>query len=242
MTDPNQKMRPVFAPPRDLVTGNQLNHLLGAARTMMSCLQGIDPDLDDGDTPKSSREDGGVLMAAEQTFIGICNRIDEIISDTPRWDMKSQDVLEEDLSNMFKEQAKATRVHAVAQAKAVSPAIRHGALLFKLSSEAWVAYSGDLANANDSIVAIGECPEAAFANFDQVCWGKQAERAHQNLFDELLGKMKMERSKLDEKKIVVRGGDTEGAGTEVEGLEIPADSGTAGEDDQGSPEEDGISQ
>jgi len=222
------KVRPVFAPPRDTVTAQQIATLINAARGLVGCLH--HPD----ETPIGGPTDGGIQLAVEASVNRICSRIDELVADDSRWSMKDQETLEKDMSFMLKNQGQAAIAHRRALEATQLPQFKVRPLLVKLTSEAWVAYLGDIEDRDDCIVAIGTYPQEAFNNFDKVYLGMSSERTHQDLLDEILKRLKRTRGTVkNEVKMDTNGGQLPGS-AKGQGIQQPGDSGPAADHSQGS--------
>ena len=183
--------RPVFAPPRDMVTGNQIGMLLQAARVMAACAK-----MPTDEPPVGGPSDGGMQMAAEVSFVKVCDRLDRLVSDDERWSMQAQDTLEKDMSVMLKAQAGAADVHRKVASIAALPHRRLNPLLYKISDDAWVAYLGDLCNPADCVLGVGTFPQEALQQFDSVYLGSADGRKHQALFDTILTNLNKTRKDL----------------------------------------------
>lgn len=220
----NAKIRPVFAPPRDAVTGNQLSMLLNAAHMMISCARAPSADEDEG-----GAKDGGTKSAAEATFIKICDRIDQVLDDSSRWSMENQDTLEKDMSGMLKAQTSTAEMHRRILNHTQLPHFRFHPKLVKLKS-AWIAVVGDLQDRAGSIIAIGLSPQDAFNHFDRVFMGRETEETHQDLLDELLKETKQQRKDLTNAITVDRSRNNPVDNTAQFGTLLQSDSNQAGEE------------
>lgn len=220
--------RPIFLPPRDAVTATQVGTLLTVARVLFSCAHPPPGLTENEDFRPGGLADGGSKLAAEQTFVKVCQRLDEIVGEEARWSMKEQATLESDMRAMFKAQTDTATVHQKAVLAMQLPQFKLRPLLVKITSETWVAYVGDLADPDDCIVALGTYPQDAMNNFDQVYLGRSPERAHQNLLDEILAKLNRTRGTI-KNEIKLDSG---------HGLEAPNDV-DPGHDAPGNREDDG---
>jgi hypothetical protein len=231
--DGNQHpVRPVFLPPRDTVTAQQMGVLLSVARVMYSCVH-PPMQVEEDDLPTGGATDGGGRLAAEQTFVNACGRIDAMLADASRWTMDAQQTLEKDMTAMLQAQAETSRVHQHAVHMTQLPQFKVRPLLVKLSSEAWVAYVGDLTDPNDSIVALGTFPQDAMNNFDRVYLGQASERLHQGLFDTILAQLKRTRHDIKNEIQVDPGTGLTTQASETAGGNPAGDSASDAEDDEG---------
>jgi hypothetical protein len=147
--------------------------------------------------------------------------------------MDAQQTLEKDMTAMLQAQAETSRVHQHAVHMTQLPQFKVRPLLVKLSSEAWVAYVGDLTDPNDSIVALGTFPQDAMNRFDDVYLGRASERLHQGLLDNLLTQLKRTRHDIKNEIQVDPGTGLTTQASETAGGNPAGDSASDAEDDEG---------
>lgn len=174
---PNKKIQPPAG--RDTITLIQMQSLLSAVNAYMAFLSNA--NFEQEHSPHKGPIDGGVKMAAENTFVKLCNRVDAMMDDDSRWNMEAQIDLEQSLMILYADQRAFIKHQREAVALMKSPHNRFKPLLVKLDNGSWAAFYGDPANEAASIVGVGGCPEEALANFDDVFSGKNYEQNKQTM-------------------------------------------------------------
>lgn len=149
---------------REHTSREQLNSLLNAFSMTSSFLLHA-RDLEEN-TPEGGKLDGGAKAAVEATVIGICTRLDALIADPSRWNMECQNDLESSLIAAYKQNVETGKQQAAAFADSQLPHHTFTPQFAKLTTGAWVAYYGDLADLDNAIVGVGETPEQAVRAFD----------------------------------------------------------------------------
>lgn len=155
---------------RDSVTFIQFQSLLSAVNAYMAFL--ANAHLAEVEQPHKGPMDGGVKSAAENTFIGLCSRVDAMIADESRWTMDEQNNLEQSLMILYADQRAFIKHQREAVAMMKSPHNRFKPTLVKMDDGTWAAFYGDPANQASAIIGVGTCPEDALANFDDVFAGR----------------------------------------------------------------------
>jgi len=167
----NANKQVVSLPTRDSVTQFQANTLLGV---MGMCLNALTNPMyryssTDEEGPKLP---GEARIAVENTLIHTCERLDAVLTDSTRWDFKTQDLLESGVIEIQKAQKQLLDVQAEAIKRLDAPHMRYKPTLFRVTSGDWGAMLGDPANLDSALVGIGRSPEEALASFDDLFKGK----------------------------------------------------------------------
>jgi hypothetical protein len=168
---------------RDLSTHSQLNALLSVTNSMgqfLTALTGRSAEdwkgADDSFQPEW--EEG--FIAAENTLIGACERIDSIIADDARWGLEYQTRLEalfeknSEIARSVAEKQKGLMDEMLAKEKAMreaaeaslAPHLQFHPTLLALGDGTWVAYLGDPSQLSSGILGNGKSPAGALKSFD----------------------------------------------------------------------------
>ena len=153
-------------PQRDMVVSVQVGTLLGIIGSLYPYAASTDRQESQG-----GALDGGACMAASQTIVRACDRLDRILADDDRWNMRLQDTLEALMEKMYSANHEFLVKQAAAAAEGKRPSFQLRPQLVRASS-GWAAIHGDLAKLEDAIIGVGETPEAALAHFDAVFSGQ----------------------------------------------------------------------
>jgi hypothetical protein len=151
-------------PTKEELTHAQLGPLLAIVREFQPYL--VDSYRDAGDAPKSGPTDGGILMAAEQTFINVCARIDKLVGDDSRFENKSYSDLAASTVKLQAAQLKFVALQTASAARLQSPSFLLRPTLAVLDNK-YVAVWGELGEGSNAIVGIGATPNEALADFDK---------------------------------------------------------------------------
>ena len=157
-------------PSRDAVTSMQIDSLLRVAGTMSSLLFHLAPPSED-DAARVARNDGGVTSSVEATLMGVCARLDDVLADSDRWNLKSQGKLEKQLAEVYAANLKLLRLQSVTMQAMLRPHRRFNPTLVQLDGGQWAAVLGDMLKGTP-VVGSGPTPEAAMDDFDKVYLGK----------------------------------------------------------------------
>lgn len=156
-------------PQRDLIVSQQVGTLLAAANSLMAFIANTRLQ-EEGAEVKPI--DGGVKSSVEATLMGICNRMDKIMSDDNRWTMEIQNTLEYQLSRLYAEHQATIAEQREAMRLSVAPQTRLSPKLIKINNGAtWVAFIGD-PTGDDCVLGMGSCVQDALDNFDRAVEGK----------------------------------------------------------------------
>lgn len=170
--DPNKKQAPrqiLSIPPRDSISSLQVGTLLnalGLTGSMLRQLSEIDYD-DDSGKPARQSMSGECKLALETTLINTCSRLDSLMNDTARWDIKVQDTLEGAQRKIIAEQIKFSRAQTALSESIKAPHYERRPHLAQAGRNGlWLAIEGNPENLLDCIVGVGRSPEEANEAFD----------------------------------------------------------------------------
>lgn len=162
---------------RDLSTGQQIGMLLSVSNTMLQAL--LNPEREHENIPGVKSMAGEAHVAAENTFIKVCERLDAILEDKRRWGIAYQLNLEKQyneqhaaslaLVNAQREMAEQQKTSA---AEVTAPHFRYKPMLVKLEEGGWAAFLGDVNDLDKGILGVGADPAAALKSFDEAFAGK----------------------------------------------------------------------
>jgi len=166
---------PIPIPSQEMVTGAQLANLLNVAGFMVRAMEGqAESMFEQGSV---SAIDGGAKMAAETTFVKVCQRIEEIIEDKWRWKTVERDALIVASLDMVRQNTEFLKIQAESAASVLRPSWRLNPALAKLAGGlGWAVVLGDIADPDNAIIGVGETPEDAYRAFDDLFAGKTNEK------------------------------------------------------------------
>lgn len=161
---------------RDLSTNTQLGMLMGVCNTMLGAL--LNPDREAENIPGKKLFPGEAKLAAENTFIKACERIDSVLDEAKRWGIDYQLTLEQQYLDRHKEQIsmmKAQQEFSNQQRKTaeqiIRPNFRYKPVLLKTEDGKWVAFLGNLDDIEAGIMGAGDNPQQALDSFDEAFAG-----------------------------------------------------------------------
>lgn len=150
-------------PQREALNQMQVDTLLRTVNQMTGTLAHTNIPADEGDGPRYPE----AAIAAENSLINACDRLDKILADDSRWDMDSVKKIEANLLQLLE-----TR-NAV-EALGMLPHVRYKPVIMRVP-DGWVAVYGDPAFLDKSVVGYGETPEKALKCFDLLFNGEAPE-------------------------------------------------------------------
>lgn len=162
---------------REVATSQQVNTLLGTMGMLITALdvKQHNRELIDSSIPQENIGlPGEAIIAAENTFIAVCSRLDEIIGDTQRWDTTFHQKVEADYAAAMKLNLDSMEAHRRASVEVSSPHSRMNPTLVRLRTGDWAAFVGQLSSPS-SILGIGPTPEACLQAFDEAFSGRQTD-------------------------------------------------------------------
>jgi len=156
-------------PQRDIMTSNQIQNLVQIGSFALHSLtynQGVEPH-------QKTELDGGCKSSAEAIFIKVCDKLDDILSDTDRWNFNVQETLENKLEKMYDQNLEFLLEQTKAARQVNTPHFCYKPTLLKLPvTGEWIAYIGSLEDVEHSIVGIGNTPANALESFDSLFKGE----------------------------------------------------------------------
>lgn len=168
MSQQNIPFKNVPMTARDSVTATQINNVLNVAAVLYPYLANP-PDSDP--LAVSAKTDGEARAAALVTFFRACDRLEKILDDDPRWELRTQDTLEKALEEMYRTNT-AFFVAQTRAADAVSrPSFMYRPTLIRADG-CWAAVLGNQDDLKNAVVGVGRTPEAAYVDFDAVFAGQ----------------------------------------------------------------------
>jgi hypothetical protein len=152
-------------PSREFVTRAQLDNLLAVIGSAANVWLAATHPEREGANPTGGKHDGGIAYAAEETVIKALDRLNALLTDNARWDMKLQDTLEALLARMYSENTEVLKQTSYATALACAPHTRFRPVLVKIGDE-WIAAYGDTDKPESLICGRGPTPHLAMLSFD----------------------------------------------------------------------------
>jgi hypothetical protein len=155
MKNPNAataQMAQMIVPSREYITEQQVVIVLSAIREMY-------PGLINEDCPKEAR------LAAEATFMGLCDRLDKIVADEARWSMTGTSNFYDELAETQKAQQEFLSTQTAAASIVLRPSYIHRPTLMRDDTNFYAVW-GDSTIPGGAIIGVGATPNAALADFD----------------------------------------------------------------------------
>lgn len=161
---PQGHNQPRMVPSRVEQTNQQIHSLLAIHSTVLQTLM-YTPERDQLETGKPGTAlDGGVISSAETTYINVCNRLDELLTDPTRWKLDTMDKLETALQGVYESQATLNKESERVTTLTARPHVFLRPKVVQLASGEWVAaISGD----PGSLRGYGLSPAEAMLEFDR---------------------------------------------------------------------------
>lgn len=108
---------------------------------------------------------GEARTAAENTFIGLCERLDKIVTEDSRWSMVATTNFYDELVETQKAQQEFLSTQTAAASLVLRPSYIHRPTLMRDETNFYAVW-GDSTRAGASIIGVGATPNAALADFD----------------------------------------------------------------------------
>jgi hypothetical protein len=177
---------------RDMSTQSQIGMLLAVSNTMIGFIRMIDKAEENRDLEPEQCE---ASIAAENTLIKACDRIDSILQDDNRWGLEFQTRLEklfeknteiargvaEKQTALIEETREKERVQREAILQNQKPHVLFRPTLFPMPDHTWVAFLGDPANLQSGVMGTGPSPGAALESFDLAFSGRLTQEQEQKI-------------------------------------------------------------
>lgn len=151
-------------PTREVITEFQMHSLLSVINTLQPYLLLRERDLDGEPSPKV---DGGAQMAAVQTFVAVCQKIEDIVRQPKRWDTESHDKLYENIETIQKEQIALFIAQRRVAEKLERRSYNMNPEMRIIEGGQYIAFVGDLNIPGGAIIGMGPTPEKALVDLDE---------------------------------------------------------------------------
>ena len=162
---------------RDLSSSQQVGMLLSICHPLIQVLFSTDREAEN--IPGKRTLSGEARLAAENTFIKVCDRLDTILDDKARWGIDYQLKLEQQYNErhsqqiaLMEAQQKAAEQQKASAAAVVAPHFRYKPALIPLEDGAWAAFLGNVEDLDSGILGVGPSPGAALKSFDDAFNGE----------------------------------------------------------------------
>jgi len=143
-----------MVPSREYITDQQVGILLASIREV-----GIWMAKSEDLVPGEAR------TAAENTFIGLCTRLDSLVNDETRWSMGATQNFYDELVETQKAQQEFLSTQTAAASLVLRPSYTHRPTLMRDETHFYAIW-GDSTRAGASIIGVGATANAALADFD----------------------------------------------------------------------------
>jgi hypothetical protein len=166
---------------REMATQQQVNtclQIMGMCITACN-IKGQNMEYSESSIPSAEKAlPGEALVAAENTFIKTCERLDSILDDKARWDSAFQQQVEADYKAAIKLNLESLEAQKKASLEISSPHNRLNPTLVRLKTGDWAAFKGDL-NSPTCLVGIGSTAEECLFAFDEAFAGRVTPFTHE---------------------------------------------------------------
>jgi hypothetical protein len=167
----NQSLGNVSMPSRDSINATQIHSLLNIAGMLMPYI--LEPAREPENVPSSRKKiDGEAAMAAQVTFIKVCDRLDKLVEENDRWTFDVQRTLETDLSNLYQHHTTLIKEQIIATKAINLPHNRFRPTLYALKDGNYAAVLGSIDDLDNAIAAVGDSPAAALHAWDMLFKGE----------------------------------------------------------------------
>lgn len=139
--------------------------LIAVTQTMMGYL--LNPERETENIPGKQLASGEAKVAAENTFIKCCERIDSILDDMTRWTPEYQKRVEKILEESHAKSIEMMTAQQNAALEASSPHFQYRPNMLRLEEGPWIAFLGDPNDENNRILGLGDNPTDALKDFDR---------------------------------------------------------------------------
>lgn len=156
----------IIIPRQEATTSQQVVTLLGILQNMVGPLIHHSEALD-SDQPAL---DGGVKMSMESVAIRACDRLNDILDDTSRWNLAGQRTLEGTLTEYYKAQIDALNEQRNVALEVQTPHHLYQPKIVHLQCDLWAAMLG---SSSHGLVGIGKSPREAIQSFDAIFEGTE---------------------------------------------------------------------
>lgn len=158
-------------PSREAVNAQQIHSLLNIAGMLTPYL--LEPAREPENIPDSRKKiDGEAQLAAQVTFIKVCDRLDKLVEENDRWTFDVQRTLENDLSNLYQHHTALLKEQIIATKMINLPHNRFRPTLYALKDGNYAAVLGSIDDLDNAIAAVGDSPAAALHAWDMLFRGE----------------------------------------------------------------------
>jgi hypothetical protein len=157
---------------RDFSNQIQVQNLLSAIQTLTHAM-GVAKFSEEDGTPRYPE----AAIAAENSLINTFERLDKIMIENSRWNLKSLKNLENRLADVYEANTKLLEVRAAVEAQGLLPHVRFKPTLMRMG-EGWAAIYGSPDFLDKSLVGYGDTPERALKCFDMLFEGSVPQDLH----------------------------------------------------------------
>lgn len=109
--------------------------------------------------------DGGAACAATSTFVKACSRLDDMLDDKLRWNLKENDELYQSITEQMKTASEVNRNQVEAIKRIQTPAVRLKPALTTVAGE-FIAFHSTSNLPGGTIIGKGKTPSAALEDFN----------------------------------------------------------------------------
>lgn len=161
MKHPYQSQMPMV-PNRESITEQQISSLLAIWGNLQPYLLERVVELGSQQSPEL---DGGAKTAAVNTFVHACNRMDEILSQPDRWELKKHDELYKSIIDTHKKQQDFLDAQTASVKLIQRPSFQLKPTL-AIAGEEYIAFFGDITKPGRALIGRGSTPDMALLDFD----------------------------------------------------------------------------
>jgi len=148
---------------RESITALQIQTLMSAL-TVLGSLRYRAPV--DPVTASAPELDGGVASAMDVSMIKICDRLDTLVAEPTRWDLKIQCEMEAQLQKIYATHLEALEAQKEAFEDSRAPHKQLKPNFFRLEGNKWAAVIGNISDQKNAIVGIGGTPAEAMLDME----------------------------------------------------------------------------
>lgn len=150
-------------PSRDAICTQQISTVLMIMRELQPYL--LAGETRDIDTGQHLELDGGAACAALTTFVKACDRLDHMLNDMSRWNLKEHDGLYSAMTDHFNTASEVNRNQIEAVKRIQSPAVRLKPQLTTIGNE-FIAFLVTSDLPGGTIIGKGRTPQLALDDFN----------------------------------------------------------------------------
>lgn len=155
----------VVNPNKENASSVQINNLLQVIAVLAQTAK-------DSESSEGGALDGGVKLSLHSSIITACSRLDCLLEETARWDVKDYVALSATMQSMYDENTRLIQEQRAAYAEASSAHNKYKPQLVRLTNGKWLAISGNMNDIDNALVGLGDCPADAIAAFDDMFRGQ----------------------------------------------------------------------